>query len=450
MTDGRHYLLTRTTCDNANEPISEDIRVVTESAVELSYSYAYSLPMLGIYAWFLWRLSDDFALDVGLFILPIPGVLLWLGLVYFYCAGNAHLWLGLKLTDAADGREAKEAKFRLALAGAQKNALAITVLHGEDNERAHFMVLFKNIAGACRRQAKAGSVVALFAAGDSVLRLILPILVAGPLYILGSISLGALTQSTQVFGQWLANFFWVSDHLADLKKWQASVVRVLALVDGLDRLERELAIPADSRRISVKTTEQDILRFCELGFAMLNGDVCVSSINTEIRLGERVLIAGNATHGAMLFRAIMGLWLWGKGTIGLPHDPVFLMPPQPYLPSGTLRAAICYPLGPAEYSTADIIEALVQVGLGELHGRLDCVDNWDKVFLREKGQQLGVVKLLLCRPKWILMQQAMDSLDPLSEVKMLQLISQQLPDAAILAITNETMAEAFFQRRIEL
>lgn len=48
------------------------------------------------------------------------------------------------------------------------------------------------------------------------------------------------------------------------------------------------------------------------------------------------------------------------------------------------------------------------------------------------------------------MQQAMDSLDPLSEVKMLQLISQKLPDAAILAITNELMAEAFFQRRIDL
>lgn len=63
------------------------------------------------------------------------------------------------------------------------------------------------VALACRRQAKAGSAVALFTDGESVLRLILPILVAGPLYMLGSISLGVLTQSTQVFGQWIACFF---------------------------------------------------------------------------------------------------------------------------------------------------------------------------------------------------------------------------------------------------
>lgn len=175
-------------------------------------------------------------------------------------------------------------------------------------------------------------------------------------------------------------------------------MRVLALVDGLDRLEQELAREDDSRRIHISATRQDVLRFCELGFAMPNGDVCVSSINAEIRPGERVLIAGNATHGAMLFRAIMGLWLWGKGAIELPRDPVFLMTPQPYLPSGTLRTAICYPLGPAEYSTADIIEALDLAGMEELHGRLDCVDNWDRVFLREKGQRLGLLNYCCVAP----------------------------------------------------
>jgi len=48
------------------------------------------------------------------------------------------------------------------------------------------------------------------------------------------------------------------------------------------------------------------------------------------------------------------------------------------------------------------------------------------------------------------LQEAMDSLDSSCEMKMLRLIAQKLPDAAILTITNEPLAEGFHQQRIIL
>jgi len=60
------------------------------------------------------------------------------------------------------------------------------------------------------------------------------------------------------------------------------------------------------------------------------------------------------------------------------------------------------------------------------------------------------VRLLLYRPKWILLQEAFDSLDPDGEVSMLRIICQELPDAALLSITNQPSAVAFHNRKIVL
>jgi putative ATP-binding cassette transporter len=152
-----------------------------------------------------------------------------------------------------------------------------------------------------------------------------------------------------------------------------------------------------------------------------------------------------------LFKAIAGLWPWGSGKIELPDDdPMFFMPPRPYLPDGTLRAAICYPTNGEEFDQSALESAMERVGLKDLLSQLEQVDHWDKALPREQQQRLGVVRLLLKRPKWILVQEAFDSLDPEGEVEMFRLICQELPDAAMLTITNQPTADLFHQRRISL
>jgi putative ATP-binding cassette transporter len=214
-------------------------------------------------------------------------------------------------------------------------------------------------------------------------------------------------------------------------------------------LEQEIA-RHDPHRIELIKKEQDVLRFNELCIIRLDGMVCLSPINLEVKPGEHILITGNAFTGSKLFKAIVGLWPWGEGSIELPNDPVFFMPPKPYLPTGTLRSAICYPSLQAAYPESELEEALELVGLSDLKEQLDQEGIWARSLSREQQQRLGVVRLLLQKPKWILLQEAMDSLDSSWEVKMLRLIAQKLPDAAILTITNEPLAEAFHPQRIVL
>jgi len=451
MTDGRHYLVTHIqgTHDNPDGRIAEDIRIATEAAIDLCHSLVYCSLVLISFTKILWALSGTVTLNLLFFEIPIHGHLVWLAIIYAACASSLGWWLGRPYTLATDARQTVEANFRFGLVTARENSLAIALVHGEANEQSRFIELFKNIVHAWQRQTLAWSHLFMLTSGYSVLSMAFPILVSAPRYITGSISLGALMQSAQAFQQTAGALSWPVDNMAKVAEWRASVERVLGLINGLDQLEQEI-VRHDPHRIHLEKAERDVLRFRELSIIRLDGMVCVSAMNAEIGPGERVLITGNAFTGSKLFKAIVGLWPWGEGAIELPRDPVFFMPPRPYLPTGTLRAAICYPSANIEYAESALLEALELVDLDELKDQLDHEDNWAGALSREQQQRLGVVRLLLQQPKWILLQESMDSLDSSCEMKMLRLIAQKLPDAAIMTITNEPLAEGFHQRRIVL
>jgi pimeloyl-ACP methyl ester carboxylesterase len=62
-----------------------------------------------------------------------------------------------------------------------------------------------------------------------------------------------------------------------------------------------------------------------------------------------VLVVGESGTGkSMLVRAIAGLWPWGAGEIQVKFEGLFFMPQDSYVPLGTLRRAVTYPLSPEE------------------------------------------------------------------------------------------------------
>jgi putative ATP-binding cassette transporter len=172
----------------------------------------------------------------------------------------------------------------------------------------------------------------------------------------------------------------------------------------------------------------------------------------EIGKGEHVLITGNPFTGAKLFRAIAGIRPWGSGVIELPSQGrLFFMPPRPYLPTGTLRDAICYPSSSRRVYTQEQIEqALRLAGLENLINQLDESGNWANILAPAEQQRLGMVRLLLNRPQWIFLQEAFDSLDSRDEEQMLRLICDQLPEATLLTISHMANGASFYSRRLAL
>lgn len=452
MHEGRHYLVTHLPGkhDNPDGRIAEDVRIATEYAIDLIHSLFYSVLLLVSFTQILWDLSGTVTLDLGILQIPIVGHLVWIAMIYAASASMLGWWIGRPLTKATDDRQTVEANFRFGLVKARENSLAIALIHGERHETPHFHRLFGDIVNAWDRQTKAWERIMLFGSGYSVLSMAFPVLVSAPRYILGSITLGALMQSAQSFQHLVSALSWPVDNMGRVAEWRASVERVLGLSAALEQLEKEIAKP-DPHRIHLVKKDRSALSFKNLSLSRLDGIVCIESLNEEIKTGERVLIAGNAFTGNKLFKAIAGLWPWGEGTIELPNgEPMFFMPPRPFLPTGKLRSAICYPSSSKDFAQDDLEYALSLAGVGELVAQLDEVGDWEKNLEREQQQRLGLVRVLLQRPKWIMMQEAFDSLDPEGEVEMIKIINRKLPDSTVLTITKQPTIQSMHKRRIVL
>lgn len=453
MHNGRHYQVTfmaKNNHDNPDGRIAEDIRIATEEAIAMAHTLFYSLLLLGSFTKILWTLSGTIELDLGLFSFTVSGYLVWIAILYSLGASYLGWLTGKPLTEATDARQTEEANYRYALIKAQDNSPSIALIHGEDYEQKRFLNSFQGIIDTYAQQTAAWKQIQIFTSGYSVVSMALPILVAAPRYIVGAISLGTLMQSVQAFQHLVSALSWPANNMAQIAKWRTSVERVLGLVKALDDLEFDISC-LNSNQICVGRAKTSVLKFDNVSIASLEGEKISTTINAEIKAGEHVLISGQSSTGAKLFQAIADLWPWGTGHIQLPeNERLFFMSPHPYLPTGSLEAAICYPKASSAFKRTDLEKLLKQIGLKDLVKQLDQTESWDKLLSREQQQRLGLVRALLYRPKWIFIQEALDSLTPEGELQMLELLAKELPEAAILSITNQPSAEAFHQRKLKI
>lgn len=452
MSGGRQYLLNFVPGDHDNPDgrIAEDIRITTESAIDLAHSLTYSLLLLISFTQILWALSGPMLTTFGGLHIPLPGHLVWLAVAYSLLGAVVAWLLGLPLVRAVDRRQTDEANFRFGLVHARENAMAIALLHGETGERRHFRRLFRCVARAWDHQTSALVKLIYFTSSWSVLSMAFPFLVAAPRYILGTITLGVLMQTAQAFGQMTAALSWPIDNLANVATWRASVERVQRLSQGIDVVAQRIAA-GGSDGIQVKKTDIAELTFTDVEIADSTGAVQIARFNTAIGPGERVLISGDPGAAVKLFKVVARLWPWGQGVVGLPAGgSIFFMPRRPYLPIGPLRAAVAFPEVANPGNDALLNAALVRVGLDHFVARLDEVQDWEETLTVGEQQRLGFVRLLLHRPNWIFIEEATDGLDRETERRMIEMVLATYPAASVITISHRNTLERYHARRINL
>src|SRR5690606_34254725 len=149
--------------------------------------------------------------------------------------------------------------------------------------------------------------------------------------------------------------------------------------------------------------------------------------------------------------AIAGLWPWGTGDIEIDDGAKVLMLPQrAYVPVGTLRRAVTYPLA-AEDKTLDEIErALKLVGLDHLIAHLGEDAPWDQILSGGEKQRLAFARILLHRPNIVVLDEATSALDPASQDRMMELLTSELGATTIVSVAHRPELEAYHDRKITL
>jgi putative ATP-binding cassette transporter len=279
---------------------------------------------------------------------------------------------------------------------------------------------------------------------------IFPYILVAPAYFADKIQLGGMMQTASAFSSvQTALSFFVSIYRT-MAEWRAVVARL----DGFEMAiasAAKLATAASSINV-VSSTGSDKIDLKQLLVRLPNGTPLVSADNFSIRRNERTLVTGPSGAGkSTLFRAIAGVWPFGSGSIAIPAKAKLMMLPQrPYFPVGSLKAAIVYPAEASAFSSDQVRDVLVSVGLPQLASRLEEEGHWNRMLSLGEQQRLGLARALLHAPQYLFLDEATASLDEASEAALYRLLQEKLPATTIVSIGHRSTLEAFHQRKVVL
>jgi putative ATP-binding cassette transporter len=261
--------------------------------------------------------------------------------------------------------------------------------------------------------------------------------------------MGGLMMVVGAFNQVQASLRWFVDQFPSIADWCATLRRVSAFKAAMDKVD---ALDDAVGGIRLTRHAQDKLAFDGVSVLLSDGRVVISEATVEVEPGERVLIVGESGAGkSTLFRALAGLWPWGTGTICLPDpDRMMFMPQRPYLPLGTMRAAISYPDPPEAFEPNEIETVLKRVGLADLLPEIDSDARLDKNLSLGQQQLIAFARLLLHRPAWVFLDEATSALDELSQRRVMSIFDRELPGASVLSIGHRPGLEQFHTRVLRL
>ncbi len=437
--------------DNPDQRIAEDTFNMTQSAVDFAVGILVSVLLLGGFFTVLWTLSGTLRLSLGGMEIAVPGYLVIAAVLYAVVGTTFVHMLGKPLMTINEKRRKREGDFRSALQRVRENSEGIAFLRGEGTERAGLHHALDRILSIWRKLRRGTRRVTWATSAYAIAAPVFPLLVAAPQYLAGEMTLGGLMQASMAFVQVQTALGWFVDNYARLADWRSAANRILAL-DAAGKVISEVPEDEQGTRIKLRAGSDNVLRLIDLQVATQDGTVVIDRATIEIKPGENVLIVGESGVGkSSLIRAIAGLWTWGSGTIEWPAGAQTMFVPQrDYVPVGSLRAMLTYPAHPATIDDAALAAALTRVGLDHLIGRLDDVEQWKDTLSNSERERLGFARILVHRPRWVFLDEAMGHLDDAELASMMRIFREELAAATVVTIEHRAGLGQYHDRTLHL
>lgn len=434
---------------NPDQRMEEDARALADLTASLAFGLLQSTLLLVTFVGVLWVLSSQVVFSIDKQSFTVPGYMVWCALIYA-AAGSWLTWLvGRPLIRLQAEKCAREADLRFSLVRVHESAETIAFQRGERDERKILDGRVTGVVGIGRDIANGIARLTWVTSGYGWLALVVPVVVASPGYFAGAMSLGGLMMVVGAFNQVQQSLRWFVDNFATIATWRATLLRVMVFRDGLASLNPSADHAA---RIRLDAHPEGKLAFDALSLALPEGRAEFDAARVEVERGERVLLASQpcADKGRLL-RAIAGLWTRGDGTILLPPArEIMFMPARPYLPLTTLRVAVTYPEGAADFADSAVCAALERVGLDYLIARLGERDRWDRILSPDEQQSLALARLVLHRPLWVFLEDTTAAMNEEHCVLMRSIFAKELAAAAVVGWASSPTLGGFYTRTLHL
>lgn len=434
---------------NPDQRIQQDVGHLSDLSTDLGVGLLQSFILLASFIGVLWTLSSGFVFHIGGHSLAIPGYMVWAAILYAGIASWLSWLVGRPLIRFNSERYSREAELRSSVVRVNDNVDAIALAHGEADAKRQLELDLGTVLGAMRRIYSAQINLSWVTDTYGWITVVAPILVASPVYFAGDISFGGLMMAVGAFNQVNASLRWFINNIGAIADWRATLMRVADFRIALG--ETDVLHDTESRIVFGENPDCK-LTFEKLEVASPDGCTKLAEPHVEISAGERVMITGDPRAGKTLFfRALAGLWPWGSGRIGMPaKDVLFFVPRTPYFPLGTLREVLNHTQGAAKVDDAEISAVLNEVGLERLSSLLDRSARWEHELSDDEQRLLAFARLVLRRPKWVIIDEAMDTFDGVTLRRVLSMLETRLAGATILNIGRGQHNNQFFPRSLTI
>jgi putative ATP-binding cassette transporter len=426
--------------DNPDQRIQLDVSSFTSGSRTLALGVISSLVSMVAFTGILWQLSAPLAV----FGVEIPRAMVFIVYLYVLVATWLAFRIGRPLIRLSFLSERLAANYRYALIRLRENAENVAFYQGERVENAtliqRFLAYIANLWALIYRTLKFDG----FNLVISQVAVVFPFLLQAPRFFSKAIQLGDVIQTAQAFGQ-------VQDSLSFFRSSYDSFASYRAT---LNRLEGFLDSSAAARAMpAVQCDEQaEGLQLQGLSVSRPDGQALLRDLDLQLQPGESVLIKGPSGSGkTTLLRAVAGLWPYAQGRVARPMGAQSLFLSQrPYLPLGDLRGAVAYPGQADPADDARLQEALRQVNLGHLAGKLGETADWSRILSIGEQQRVAFARVLVNQPKVVFLDEATSATDEGLEHALYTLLRAQLPHSVLVSVGHRSTLETFHSHRLTL
>lgn len=435
--------LTEADVDNPDQRIAEDIDLFIVKSLKLSLGLLTSVVSLFSFLHILWQASSLVSVPFAGQSLVIPGLLVWIALVYALLGTGLAFWLGRALPRLNFMQQRREADFRFSLMRLRENADSVAHYRGEAMENARFNqrleAALENFWALVKKQKLIMGYSTFYLRSATVI----PMFIMAPQFFAGAFPLGRLTQISAAFGEVHAAIAYLVEVFPELSAWKSVIDRLIGFQERLDKVDVKSGVSLSQQSEGLHIKDLDIW--------LPNGRTLLEGFNLSLEPGDSLLISAPSGHGkSTLIRALTGLWPHARGSTRYDRARTLTLSQKPYLPLGSLRDALWYPLPPHRDHDVELRLAMQQVGLQHLGEQLDEEQDWAQTLSVGEQQRCAFVRALMVRPSVLFLDESSSALDHANETRCYQLLKQTLPEVILVSVGHNASLERFHRHVLEL